>query len=106
MSIENDRELYERVTVLEVWREAHDRALTMQAKEYERRLEALNHDYTRHQQALATYVSRAEWNAEAKVMAAAIQSFDRWRSWVIGFAAAMAVVGGVVGGAVVKLFSK
>jgi len=102
MSVENDRELYERVTVLEVWREAHDRALAMQAREYERRLEALNNEYGRHQQALATYVSRAEWMAEQKLLAATVNSIDRWRAWMIGFAVAAGAAGGLIAKMLVK----
>jgi len=106
MSVENDRALYERVTILETWREAQGLALLMQAKEYERRLADLNNEHARHERALITYVGRAEWEADKKVTAAAIVAIEKWRSYVIGFAAAFAIIGGIVGGIIARVLVK
>jgi len=53
----------------EEWARANERALLLQAAEYDRRLATLNGERQRQDQLQATYLTRAEYNLQHKILA-------------------------------------
>jgi hypothetical protein len=94
-----------------------DHALELQAKEYERRLETLNHAHEQAQETAHTYLTIDKYEAlrqsdeTARILAfrrveEKLDAGDRWRSQATGVMLVMIPLAGVIGGAVVKVFFK
>lgn len=70
--IRHERELREQ------WQTLAEKALRLQADEYERRLDALNHEFARANEERARVVSSATWNEFRK-------GFEEWKIEVNNF---------------------
>jgi GTP1/Obg family GTP-binding protein len=116
--------LYEHLTKL--WkseRKAVQRALKIQAKEYERRLDSLNHAHEQAVETAHTYVTLDKYEDRVKQDAAArdtafdradeligklenrIEALEKAHNRLIGIVLVVVPLAGVIGGAIVKLFS-
>ena len=121
---ESEHELHIRIAVLETLVVERERAMTLQAKEYERRLEALNHAHEQQVERNTEYVSREIWDAfkrstdvrfdstgetnnkRAEAFDKRVMELEQWRSRSTGvILGAMAVIG-AVGGAIGAFFTR
>lgn len=93
--------------------EAQENARQLQATEYERRLQALNHAHEQAVEVQHTYVTQDKYednkerDAEALKLAlerqdGRLNSLENWRSRSVGAAVVMMVFAGVIGAAVAK----
>ena len=72
------------VAVLKARIDEKDRALSIQAKEYERRLEDLNNAHARAERVLGTYVPREILIAEVSILNKKIETLMEYRQNTIG----------------------
>ena len=100
------------------------RALKLQAREYERRLMSLNHSHEQAQETAHTYVTLDKYEDWIKQNASArdtafnradekidslvnrIDALEKAHNKLIGIVLVLVPLAGVIGGAIVKLFSK
>ncbi len=91
------------------------RALKLQAKEYERRLDTLNHAHERADEKAHDYVTNDKFETarttDAQALKLALERQDGRlgsleRAWarIIGVGAVLVVMSGLIGGAIVKAF--
>ena len=113
MAIEQDRDYVVRIAVLESQLHGLRDNIVLQAKEYERRLSELNHEYQRQTERNAQYVSREAWELRSREIERAMElrnkevdsrllAGDKWRWISIG---ASGAGGGLLGAFISKLFS-
>ncbi len=90
---------------------ATDAALSLQAKEYERRLDALNHAHAEARSILTTYLPREVYEKQQEILLLRVSVVENWKERLGGGAAAVdytgrilwAVFGGLIIGAIVYI---
>lgn len=103
-----------RVRVLEALRVADREALALQAVEYERRLEALNHAHERAAEVAHSYVTLDKYEALRTADAVAlnlaltradekIAVLEKWRAKAVGAASVLTLFAGLIGAAVARV---
>jgi len=101
MTAEN---LHTQVQVLKTELRERDKALEKQAREYERRLEDLNHAHALAQQTLNTYIPRETYSKDVDSLNARVGILEIWKERISGGGATAeyitrilwAVFGGVI----------
>ena len=105
-----------------------DKALTIQAREYERRLETLNHAHEQQVERNSFYVSHEIWDAfkrsndvrfdstadannkRAEAFDLRVKELENWRSrstgMILGAMAVIGAIGGAVGAFLMRLFKQ
>ena len=83
-----------------------DRALHLQAEEYERRLDLLNHEHTRTREVQLTYVARDVYDAEKREWDNRVRNLEKFQNNLIGrmvvIAFALATLAAIISAALVK----
>ena len=71
---------------------ANERALSIQAREYERRLDELNHAHATAVQTLATYIPREIADKRFDELLGKISALEQWQAKSIGFLTAAMLI--------------
>ncbi len=116
--------LVTRVAVLERTISERERALVMQAAEYQRRLDELNHSHAQQLQRNSDFIGREVWEAHRNAIETRfvgmdislrtrsdgldkrINEFDNWRSRMMGIIVGIAAGAGLIGGGLVSFFAR
>ena len=80
------------------------KALSLQATEYERRLETLNHAHQEAQRVAHTYITLDKWEDNHSTLATRVEVLENWRARATGAAVVLTMFAGAVGAAIVKVF--
>ena len=105
------QELFVEIAVLKERLLGNDRALDLQATEYERRLDVLNHSHAEAKRVLDTYVTREIYEKDYASFDDRIKFVELWRSSLLGGSATVnyigralwALFGGLIVGAIALL---
>jgi len=102
----NDHSINDRlkIAVLETELRSMKDALRLQAIEYERRLQDLNHAHQQQVDRNAQYISREIWEAYLKEDNTWKRSIDQWRWTSVGIGAGLGAAGGAALSSILKLF--
>jgi uncharacterized protein YjbK len=73
--------------------------IALQAREYERRLEELNHAHERQVESNRHYVSREAWELKHSELEIRVLTIDRWRWMSLGAASS---IGAILGALMVR----
>jgi len=102
-----------RVAILETQLEAAQMAMKLQAREYERRLDELNHSHAQQVARNANYVGREVWDlhvtgndAKFNILSDRLNRFDVTHSRLTGMAIGISIGAGFAGGSVGALIMK
>ena len=85
---DTEHHLTVRVAVLEAIIKEKESTLKIQAAEYERRLDALNHEHARSKEALSTYTPRETYDSEKIALDIRIRGIEK-AQWVLAGAVAL-----------------
>jgi predicted ribosome quality control (RQC) complex YloA/Tae2 family protein len=107
--------LEHRIIRIETQMAEREKALLVQAAEYERRLDSLNHAHEEAMRVQHTYVTADKYedyieqarhanDASLERMNEKIAALENWRSKATGVGIILVLFAGVIGGAIVKAF--
>ncbi len=113
----NELPLEVRLSILETLLTERQKQVDLQAKEYERRLNELNHSYEQQMQRNTDYVLRETWELRHDELMKQVQhhngydtekfaEIDRWRARLLGVAVGVAVGAGIAGGGITALIMR
>lgn len=95
-----------RIAILETQITNLKENLTIQAREYERRLTDLNHAHAQSVSDKATYMTKELFDSKHEELIVWKSELDRWRAKLYGFALGIGVAGGLAGGGIAGVLIK